>query len=54
MLLGHTLVVYEVALSLHRLVRMSHDQLQPPDWSLVYQTLSSILQHLLQLKTVRV
>ena len=49
---GHTLVVYEVALSLQRLVRTSSGQLRPPDWALLYSTLAAILHHLQQLKKV--
>lgn len=51
-LAGHTIVVYEVALSLHRLVRRYSEQLSHLEWEMVYAILRATQQHLLQANEV--
>ena len=50
---GHTIVVYEVCLSLRRLVQKYSSQLYLLGWELVYDTMAAIQQHIVQLAQVR-
>lgn len=50
---GHTIVVYEVALSVSRLVRKHAPLLHPLEWDLIYSSLAAIQDHLDQLLQVR-
>ena len=48
MLSGHTIVVYEVALSLCRLVRTQSQQLHPLEWDAIYDIMNCIQDHMTQ------
>ena len=50
---GHTIVVYEVCLSLRRMVQKHSAQLHLLEWELVYDTVVAIQQHMVQLAQVR-
>ena len=52
MLSGHTIVVYEVALSLSRLVRKYALQLHPLEWELAYDIMEAIQLHIGELQRV--
>ena len=43
---GHTIVVYEVALSLGRLVRTHPHQLHPLEWDAIYDIMNCIQEHM--------
>ena len=49
---GHTIVVYEVCLSLRRLVVKHSAQLHLLDWDIVYNIIDAVQQHLAQLQQV--
>ncbi len=49
---GHTIVVYEVSLSLLRLVRAHAHQLCPLEWEAVYDTVAAIQDHVTCLEGV--
>ena len=49
---GHTIVVYEVVLSVHRLVRRYSGQLSHLEWEMVYGILRATQQHLQQANEV--
>ncbi len=48
----HTIVVYEVALSLSRLVRRFSAQLHPLEWELAYDIMEAIQLHIGRLRQV--
>jgi len=43
---GHTIVVYEVSLSLLRLMRAHPHRLHPLEWDAIYDTLDAVLGHM--------
>ncbi len=47
---GHTIVVYEVSLSLLRLVRAHAHQLRPLEWEAVYDTVAAVQGHVTHLE----
>ena len=49
MLSGHTIVVYEVALSLSRLVRTHPLELHPLEWDAIYDIMNCIQGHMTQI-----
>lgn len=52
MLSGHTIVVYEVALSLSRLVRTHPQELHPLEWDAIYDIMNCIQSHMTQIQAV--
>ena len=52
MLSGHTIVVYEVALSLSRLVRTHPHKLHPLEWDGIYDIMNCMQDHMTQVQAV--
>ncbi len=46
MLSNHTIVVFEVTLSLHRLIRAYPQDLHPIEWDCIYDIMAAIQDHL--------
>lgn len=45
---GHTIVVYEVALSLSRLIRTHSEHLHQTEWECIYDIMLAIQEHMIQ------